>query len=164
MLDWLRQTMGVTRAFDRLMIAAAFGALLALWIPVAPHLPHRAMLLGVGLIGAALIIFILWQIIQILAVQAGDGRRLKIIRQNLDPEAFIPAFARAEEAAQRASAWTMAAWPFVFLLAALAGLAGALLVSYDAFAGFAGLPTWPAEPPAAHDTASPTLDIAPNDR
>ncbi|HEY5107337.1 MAG TPA: hypothetical protein VII73_11295 [Caulobacteraceae bacterium] len=164
MLDWLRQTMGPTRAYERLMTAGVLAALLALWIPVAPHLPHRAMLLGVGLVGVALIVVILWQIVQVLVVRAGDSQRLKIIRQNLDPEAFIPAFARAEEAAQRANAFTVVAWPFVFLLAALAGLAGALLVSYDAFAGAAGLPTWPAEPAAAHDMASPSSDIAPNDR
>ncbi len=163
MLDWLRQAMGPTRAYEQLTMAGALAALLVLWIAVGPHLPHRAMLLGVGLVGSALIVVIAWQVVHVLVARAGDSQRLKVIRQNLDPDAFIPAFARAEEAAQRAAAFTIVAWPLVFLLAALAGLAGALLITYDAFAGAAGLASWPVEPPAAHATAQPSLDIAPND-
>jgi hypothetical protein len=163
MLEWLRQSMGATRAFERLMAGGALAALLALWIPAAPVLPHRALLLAVGLIGVALIVFVAWQLAHVLAVQAGDRRRLQVIRQNLEPAEFIAAFAAAEEAAQRASAARMAAWPLAFVLAALAGLAGALVVSYDAFAGLARWPVWPPEPPAAHHRAAPSFDIAPND-
>ena len=164
MLEWLRETMGISRAFDRLMVAAAFAAFLALWLPAAPHLSHRAALLGVGLMGVALIVFVAWQVVHVMVVQAGDRLRLKIIRQNLAPDEFLPAFARAEESAQRAGARMMLAWPIVFAISTIPGLAAALLVSYDAFAPLAGWPAWPADPPGAHDTASPALDVAPNDR
>ncbi|WP_421739291.1 hypothetical protein [Caulobacter sp.] len=135
-LAFLKEAHQLGQGYNQALVALGFAAFLTVWAKLAPSLPRATVLLSGALLGLALVVFVAFHLLQMLArslpglklgrdLQAGAG----------DPATQLAAFAAYEQRQLWSLGLILRAWPFVFFVSAGAGLGSALLIVGYAFWG-----------------------------
>ena len=128
-------------AYSKTIITLGYAGLFAIWAFVKDHLSHRAVLTTALLVGFSLIVYIAWEVMQMINRTALQLRFNRAINdQPVDQAKAISDYlaqTRAE-AARGARSWRV-----ILILTVVPGFVGAGLLIWNVFADLTGLPPWP---------------------
>lgn len=136
-------TMGHSRIYAAVIVFGSYGAFFTLWVGVKALVPEWAVLISGIMIGASVVSFILFEIVQVydISVKAFEESAINKIT---DPVKFSEAYddrirmALAEQSAGKKF------WQATYWISVVAGFGGAIvLITGMIFAGWSvlGLPT-----------------------
>ena len=128
-------------AYDNGVILAGYVAFFALWSGINDDVSSLCRLVTVALMGASLICYIAWHILQMLTRQRFEFKFAEVFNSAVaDPQRFNREWNDAAQRQQIAMARLMRFWPFLFVPAVVLGLLGGGVLTYNALAVIL---TWP---------------------
>jgi hypothetical protein len=128
------ESFGHAAAYDNVVVIAGYAAFFALWSAVAKDISPLARLTTVSLMGASLMLYITWHMIQMLTRQRYDRQRAAAFAHQNDPEVFDRVWQDVERRRGIAMQQTLRFWPFVFVPSLFCGFAGGATLTYNALA------------------------------
>lgn len=121
-------------AYDNGVILAGYVAFFALWAGSAEDVSQLARLVTVSLMGASLMFYMAWHIIQMLTRQRYEWKLAEAFNFATDPERFNRMWTETSQEQQIATARLMRFWPWIFVPAVVLGFLAGGILSYSAVA------------------------------
>jgi hypothetical protein len=128
-------------AYDNGVILAGYVAFFALWTGIHNDVSSLCRLVTVALMGASLICYMAWHIIQMLTRQRFEFKFAEVFKSaTTDPTRFNREWNETAQKQEIATARLMRFWPFLFVPAVAFGFLGGGVLTYNALAVILGWP------------------------
>jgi hypothetical protein len=131
---------GHAAAYDNAVVVAGYAAFFALWSGVANDITPTARLITVALMGASLVLYITWHMIQMLTRQYWDRALGATFAHVGNPMTFDQLYLEVDQKRGIALQRTLRFWPYIFVPSLAFGMGGAVTLSYNALAVVLGWP------------------------
>lgn len=131
---------GFAAAYDNSVMVAGYVAFFALWAGVADDLHRTTRLVTVALMAFSLIVYLGWQIFQMMVRQIHEAKQLNAFAWEDDPARFNAAWDAERRRYDVAMNKAMRIYPWVFGAALISGFGAAAVLSYNAAAAVFGWP------------------------
>jgi hypothetical protein len=128
-------------AYSKTIITLGYAGLFAIWAFVKDHLSHRAVLTTALLVGSSLIVYIAWEVMQMINLTTLQLRFNRAINDQPADQAKAISDYLAQTRAEAARG--ARSWRVILILTVVPGFVGSGLLIWNVFAGLTGLSPWP---------------------
>jgi hypothetical protein len=140
LIKFHNDTYGAASAYDNGVILAGYVAFFALWAGVNADLSPLCRLVTVGLMGASLLLYMTWHILQMLTRQRYEFKCAAVAEHADQPARFNEEWVKAAQDHQIASIRILRFWPWIFVPSVILGFLAGGILSYNAPAVILGWP------------------------
>lgn len=133
-------TYGAASAYDNGVILVGYVAFFTLWAGVNGDLSPLSRLTTVALMGASLMLYMTWHILQMLTRQRYEFKCAAAARLTDQPALFNEAWVKAAQEHQLAAIRLLRFWPWIFVPSVALGFLAGGVLSYNALAVILGWP------------------------
>lgn len=128
------QIFGHATGYDNAIMIAGYAAFFALWSGVADDISFHGRLVTAGLMCISLLLYIAWQIIQMLTRQKFEWKRGALFEYADDPQRFLSDWDAIDKQLHAAMLRLMRLWPVIFVPTVITGFTGGGVLAYHALA------------------------------
>ncbi len=125
---------GFASAYDNAVIIAGYAAFFALWTGVNEDVTAACRLATVAMMGSSLMLYIGWQMLQMITRQKFEFERASSFEFEGEIERFNKAWEDIDRRPGIAMMRIMKWWPMIFIPSVALGFSGSLVLTYNAFA------------------------------
>jgi hypothetical protein len=133
-IDYHQIVVSSTSAYDNTVILAGYAAFFTLWVGVNHDVSSMCRLVTVSLMGLSLILYLGWQISQMIIRQMFEFQKADLFSISGDAEQFNLQWSQLDIAHAHAQAKIVRLWPWVFVPSLVLGLSAAIVLSYNTLA------------------------------
>jgi cbb3-type cytochrome oxidase subunit 3 len=134
LIQHVADTYSYASVYDNAIIVGGFAAFFALWGGTSGDIARFPRLVTVSLMGLALLLYITWHMLQMLARQKFEHERAGAFALMNDPQAFNERYIDIDQRQAIAFQRILRLWPFIFVPSVVFGFAGGGLLAYSALA------------------------------
>jgi hypothetical protein len=129
---------GFASAYDNAVIIAGYAAFFALWTGVFDDVTVACRLATVAMMGSSLVLYIGWQMLQMIMRQKFEFERAATFEFESEIERFNKAWEDIDRRQGIAMMRIMKWWPVIFVPSVVLGFSGGILLTYNSFAKLLG--------------------------
>lgn len=134
------ETYSAAANYDNVVIIAGYAAFFTLWAGTSGDLPRVCRLVTVALMGASLLFYISWHMLQMLTRQYHEFKRAAVFKFMNSPAKFNSEWVKAAQAQDVATNKILRFWIWLFVPSVALGFAGGIVLTYNALAAAFGWP------------------------